>query len=293
MALGYFHNNYFHANYWHANYWSAGGSEVGDYWQSFYWHPNYWQANYWQKGAGPGDISQTSTPTLGFTAFSHQAGGALNVGANTPTLALTPQNTTAGLFLEVQVTTSSLSLTPQNATIGLTTDVYQLGDIDLRIVPESTFEVTYGVLATAPSLGFSVMSHTIGETGGINVAASIPSLGFTPFVTDSRLDIAVEPLPPSLGFTPQNATAGIGAQVQATQPTLGFSVATHLIVGTPESQGEVTQTAPPTLALAAQNAAAVGRVPPAQSTATVRFLGDASMNVRFQSPRNIKVKFNG
>jgi hypothetical protein len=245
MALGYFHNNYYHANYWHANYWSAGGSEVGDYWQSFYWHPNYWHANYWQQGSGAGDIFQTSAATLGFTVLKQTATASLNVGATTPTLALTPQNADATPDLDITVSLPSLSLTPQNTTVETDTNVYQLGDIDLRFVPGSDFTVTEGVIVTTPSIGFSIMSHTIGETGGVNVAVGVPpALTLTPFVTDSRLDIAVEPLPPSIGFTPQNTTAGSGQQIPATQPTLGFTIATHTIVATSSVGLDVDVTTP-------------------------------------------------
>ena len=239
MAQGYFNANYFHPNYWQANYWSEGGGDTGDYWANRYWQANYWHPNYWQAGAGEGDVNQTSAPSLGFTPQVTQANAALNVEATTPALGFTPQSHTAGLSLEVDAGFDSLSLTPLDAEVNTATNIYQLGDIDLRFVPDSDITVTYGILATAPSLVFTDMAHTVGETGGINVAASLPSLNFTPLVTDSRLDIAVEPLPPSLGFTAQNTTAGIGTQVASTQPTLGFSVATHTIVGTPEPFGDV------------------------------------------------------
>lgn len=256
MSAGFWQQKYWHGNYWQANYWTPTGSANGNFWNTNYWHANYWQTDYWAESADDiGDVTQTDPPVLSFAPQIPTVTISLNVEPPTALLPITALQADANLDIDPPLTTPTLALTSLNPNVAF--EGYQLGDIDLRWVPNSTITISYVVLANAPTLGFTVMSHTIEEGGGVNVATSLPSLSLTALNSNARLDIAVEPLPPTLGWTPLNTTAGIGNQIPATLPTLSFSVATHTIVATSVGGGDANATVP-TLALQALNPTVVG-----------------------------------
>lgn len=235
---GYWNSNYWHANYWHANYWVPTGDvgTLGDYWHDNYWHANYWHLNYWAK-INTGDVNQFNTPNLVLSPQFPTVNVELNVQPTTPSLPLATFQADANLDIDPAVTLATLPLVSFDASVGV--EGYQLGDIDLRLVPDSAQVVTYGVFTTLQNLPFVPMAHTVEEGGGVNVAASLAALPLASFVTDARLDIAVEPLPASLPISGFNTTAGIGTQVPATLAALTFTAATHTIVAT-AAQADVT-----------------------------------------------------
>lgn len=230
MATGYFNQNYWHANYWQANYWAPAGSSSGDYWNDNYWNVNYWNINYWLE-TNDGDVSQRNAAQLDLTAFVPNVSISLNAEPDTEALTLTTFQADANLDIDPAITSPSLALTTFDISVGL--EGYQLGDIDLRWVPESTISVTFGVVASQESLPLGPMTHSIGFEGGINVAASVESLSLGTLVAGARLDVNPEPLPQSLTITSFDTTAGVGIQVSATRPSLSFALPTHTIVGLP------------------------------------------------------------
>ena len=259
MAQGYWAKGYFKEDFWNDDYWAPSGAAVGRYWKETFWNDDFWNVNFWSvSGVGSGDIFQASTPNLTFTGLQHDAGVSFQVQATTPSLSFTVFQADANLDIDPPLTTASLALTPLNPVVTL--GGYQLGDIDLRWVPDSAISLTFGVVGTAPNLTFTSMAHTIEEGGGINVAASLPSIGFTVFSHDAQLNIDVQPLPASLGFTAINHLAGAGQQIPATQPVLSFSVATHTIDGISADLGVIGVNAPAALNLASLKTTIVGSI---------------------------------
>ena len=229
MATGYYNQNYWNTNYWQQYYWAPTGTASGDYWNDNYWNINYWNVNYWQE-LNDGDVTQRVTFELSLTPLAQTVNVGLNAQPDTEALPLVTFQADANLDIDPAVTTASLGLTSYNPSVGF--EGYQLGDIDLRWFPDSTFEVTYGVIASQDSLTLGPMTHTIEYESGVNVGASVDSLTLTSYVTDARLDIEVEPLPESLTLNGFNTTAGIGTQVPATLAALSYGLPTHTVEGT-------------------------------------------------------------
>ena len=227
---GYFATGYWNANYWSSDYWNEGGTETGDYWNNNYWNVNYWNVNYWLE-FNDGDVTQRNAAQLTLTPLTQSVNVGLNAQPDTEALPLVTFQADANLDIDPAVTTASLTLTGYNPSIGL--EGYQLGDIDLRWYPDSAITITYGVVTDLETLTLGPMTHTVGFEGGVNVGASVASLTLTPYVTDARLDISVEPLPESLTLTGFNTTAGIGTQVPATLAALSYGLPTHTVEGTP------------------------------------------------------------
>ena len=252
---GYWNSNYWQTNYWQQYYWAPTGSGLtGDFWNDDFWNVNYWNVNYWLE-ANDGDVSQRVTPNLALTTYNPVLNIGTAVQATTPTLPLTTFQADANLDIDPAVTTPNLPLNTFTAAIA--TEGYQAGDIDTRIVPDSTFEVTYGVVASTAALPLTPQVQTIEYELGVAVAATVASLSLTPYVTDASLNIDPPLLTASLSFTTYPTTAGIGEQIPATTPGLTFGAPTHTVFGF--SPAEVNVPSRPTLALNVFRPAIFGR----------------------------------
>ena len=231
MAQGYFAKGFFKEDFWNDDYWAAPASDTGAYWAPSFWADDFWNDNFWSLGStSAGDVFQQAAAELSLTPQVPTVNVGLNAEPDTEALTLTPFQADANLDIDPAITVASLGLTPYAASVVV--GGYQAADIDLRWVPDSTITVTYGVVASTPAIPIGPMSHTIEETGGVNVAAAVASLSLNTLVTNARLDIAVEPLPPSLTLTGFDVTAGIGQQIPAAAAALSFGQPTHNVVAT-------------------------------------------------------------
>ncbi len=259
-GVGYYADGYWNANYWQANYWTEGAAVVpGQYWAENYWHANYWDPNYWLDGAGsPGDIFQTAAIQLSLNGQQATAGAHLNVQSTTASLALAEQLSDANLDIDPAVTSPNLPWAVFQVDAVADGGGYQAGDIDINFIPDSAIGLTQGVIVNTPGIPLVPMVHTISETGGVAVAVSFVDMGsFNPFLTDSRLDISVEPLPEAIPLNSFSTTAGIGQQIPATLESIELNVATHTIVATETVIGDVISTTAG-LALTGANAMVAG-----------------------------------
>lgn len=233
MAQGYFGKGHFTEDYWNDDYWAPTGaaSDVGDYWSINFFADDYWNDNYWRI-SNTGDVFQDNSPNLSLTTYSPQVFVGLTVQASTPALPLTAYQASVANDIAPAITTPNVALTPFTASIGL--GGYQLGDIPLRWVPESTITVTYGNFVDTEALPLQAFGATV-DAGDITVnVGNTPNLPAATFVTDVSNDISVFPNAPNLSFSAFQALAGQGTNISVSLATLPLIAPTHGIVGQPE-----------------------------------------------------------
>lgn len=234
MAGKYYGSNFWKGDFWNDDYWAEDGAptDARDYFHANFFTNNFWNDNYYLTSEiGSGDVEQANSPNLPITGFSAAAGVSLLVEPPTAAIPIGTFNPSVTLDFDTFATTASVPINGLNASVQ--TSGYQLGDIDLRFVPNSAIVVTYGVVATAPGIPIGPMIHTVEDGGNVLVAASLAAIPINALNTTTRLDIGVEPLPVNIPINGFNTTAGIGLQIPATSPNITITTATHTVVATP------------------------------------------------------------
>ena len=284
MAGQYYGQNYFKADYWNDDYWALNAATVsGSFWNASYYSSDYWNPNYYLlSDTGPQDIAQANSPNIPISGNITIAGQSLVVEAQTGTnIPIAAFDTVAGISFDTFATAPNLPISGYSTSIQTTG--YQLGDIDLRFVPNSTIVVTYGVVGTTPGIPIATTAHTIEEGGGFAVAASIASIPINALNTTTRQDVAVEPLPVNIPISGYNTTAGIGTQIVTTRPNVPINTGIQTIVAT-EAQAAIQSTVQ-AIPLSAYGATVVAfeHVPDADSfDARVRWQTDARARLQIQ-----------
>lgn len=228
MAQGYFGKGHFTEDYWNDDYWTGPGTQEGDYWNKDFFAGDYWNENFWRK-QNTGDVFQNLVPQLQLEEQVPLVNVGVNAEPDTEALPLVTFQADANYDINPPITSASIPLNAFNASVGLAG--YQLGDISLIIVPDSVFEVTYGVIGTVEAVPIGPMTHTIEYELGVNVATSSASLALNTLVTNTRLDIDPPILTQSIPLASFDVLAGIGKQIPATLASLNFSTSTHTVIG--------------------------------------------------------------